>query len=77
MAPFDRLTALPFKVPPMIGLVLQLLLLAQSPSVPETNAIDVLKAAKNAVIGAQSVSYVVIRDYTDSSGKKTGDTPTF
>lgn len=54
----------------MIGLVLQLLLLAQSPSVPETNAIDVLKAAKNAVIGAQSVSYVVIRDYTGSSEKK-------
>lgn len=54
----------------MIGLVLQLLLLAQSPSVSETNAIDVLKAAKNAVIGAQSVSYVVIRDYTDAAGNK-------
>jgi hypothetical protein len=54
----------------MIELVLQLLLLAQTPSASQTNAIDVLKAAKNAVIGAQSVSYVVIRDYEGSSGKK-------
>ena len=54
----------------MIGLILHLVLLAQTPSVSQTTAIDVLKAAKNAVIRAQSVSYVVIRDYTDSSGKK-------
>jgi thiol-disulfide isomerase/thioredoxin len=54
----------------MIEVVLQLLLLAQTPSASQTNAIDVLKAAKNAVIGAQSVSYVVIRDYEGSSGKK-------
>jgi hypothetical protein len=54
----------------MLGLVLQLFLLAQTPSVPQTTATDVLKAAKNAVIGAQSVTYVVIRDYTDLSGVK-------
>jgi thiol-disulfide isomerase/thioredoxin/outer membrane lipoprotein-sorting protein len=33
-------------------------------------AIDVLRLAKTATIGAQSAAYVVTRDYTDSSGKK-------
>jgi thiol-disulfide isomerase/thioredoxin/outer membrane lipoprotein-sorting protein len=54
----------------MIGLALHILLLAQSAGTSSPTAMDVLKAVKNAVIGAQSVTYVVIRDYIDSSGSK-------
>ena len=54
----------------MFELALQILLAAQSAGASQPTAADVLNAAKNAVIGAESVTYVVIRDYTDSSGNK-------
>jgi thiol-disulfide isomerase/thioredoxin/outer membrane lipoprotein-sorting protein len=54
----------------MVEFALQLLLLAQATMAPQPTAADVLRAAKNAIIRAQSVAYVVSRDYTDSSGKK-------
>jgi hypothetical protein len=54
----------------MVELALQLLLLAQATVAPQPTAADVLRGAKNAIIGAQSVAYVVTRDYTDSSGNK-------
>jgi hypothetical protein len=54
----------------MIELALQILLVALSAGTSQPTATDVLKAAKNAVIGTQSVTYVVIRDSVDSSGNK-------
>src|SRR5271166_1848931 len=54
----------------MVELALQLLLLAQATVAHQQTAADVLRAAKNAIVGAQSVTYVVSRDYTDSPGKK-------
>jgi thiol-disulfide isomerase/thioredoxin len=54
----------------MIELALQFLLLAQASGTSQPTAVDVLRSAKNAIIGAHSVAYVVSRDYTDSSGKK-------
>jgi len=54
----------------MVELALQLLLLAHATMAPQQIAADVLRAAKNAIVGAQSVAYVVSRDYTDSSGNK-------
>jgi hypothetical protein len=54
----------------MVELALQLLLLAHATVAPQPTAADVLRAAKNAIIGAQSVVYIVTRDYTDSAGNK-------
>lgn len=54
----------------MVELALQLLLLAQATVAPQQTAADVLRAAKNAIVGAHSVAYVVSRDYPDSSGNK-------
>jgi thiol-disulfide isomerase/thioredoxin len=54
----------------MVEFALQLLLLAQATVTPQPTAADVLRSAKNAIIGAQSVAYIVSKDYTDSSGNK-------
>jgi thiol-disulfide isomerase/thioredoxin len=53
----------------MVAASLYLLFALQLTESPRS-AIDVLRSAKTATIGAQSAGYVVIRDYTDSSGKK-------
>ena len=46
------------------------LLLAFQFTTSQKTAIDVLRTAKNAMIGAQSSAYLVNREYTDSSGNK-------
>jgi hypothetical protein len=47
----------------MVGLALQLLLLAQATVATQPTAADVLRAAKNAIVGAQSVAYEVSRGH--------------
>jgi thiol-disulfide isomerase/thioredoxin len=53
----------------MLAASLYLLFALQLTAHPKT-ATDVLRSVKTATDGAQSVSYLVSRDYTDSSGKK-------
>ena len=54
----------------MIGIVLQLLLLTQTAGTPPPTAVDVLRSAKNAIVGAHAAAYAVTRDYRDSAGSK-------
>ena len=54
----------------MIGIVLQLLLLTQTAGTPPPTAVDVLRSAKNAIVGAHAAAYAVTRDYGDSAGSK-------
>lgn len=53
----------------MVAALLYLLFALQLTAPPRT-AIDVLRSAKGATIGARSAAYVVTREYADSSGKK-------
>lgn len=54
----------------MIGIALQLLLVIQTAGAPPPTAADVLRSAKNAIVGAHAAAYAVTRDYRDSAGTK-------